>query len=147
MAAELAVLGDSIDSIFVPIGRGTLASGIGGWCHAAMPRTRVVGIQVEDAASSRRSPVETPLLPGRAMPATASDLPSPELSVFALADLLDDTATVLSRHLDQAAAALLTHEGIRASAEGSAALAGAALAAPDMQGARVVVPVTGRRAG
>lgn len=70
-----------------------------------------------------------------------------ERAVNALSDSLDDTELVSDRHLAQAAAALMAHEGIRASMDGGAALAAAARAAPDMPGARVVVPVTGRVVG
>jgi threonine dehydratase len=70
-----------------------------------------------------------------------------ELIVIPLSDALDDTSLVNDRHLEQASAALLRHEGIRSSTDGAAALAAAALAAPDMAGATVVVPITGRIVG
>jgi len=122
LVAEIGDLPHEIDAIFVPVGRGSLAHGTGAWCHARMPRTRVVGVE---------------------MPVSASADPP----VISLTDALDDTALVNDRHLEQASAALLRHEGIRASMDGSAALAAAALAAPDMRGAVVVVPVTGRAVG
>ena len=128
MAAELEHLPGDIDAIFVPIGCGSLARGAGAWCHERMPRTRVVGVGAERAS-------ETP------------DSPPVESIVVSLSDALDDTALVNERHLEQAVEALLVHEGIRASMEGGAALAAAALAAPEMRGARVVVPVTGRATG
>jgi threonine dehydratase len=150
MAAEMQRLGLEIDAVFVPIGRGSLAHGTGAWCHAHMPRTRVVGVGAERAPGTVRSVREGRLVPAPVGPGTAPEMsvsaPS-ALVVVSLADSLDDTALVNDRHLQQAAAALLRHEGIRASMDGAAALAAAALAAPEMSGARVVVPVTGRIAG
>lgn len=150
MAAELDDLTDQIDAVFVPIGRGSLAEGTGGWLHENMPRTRVVGVGAEHAPGTVHSVKE-----GRVVPAPVAPGPAPEMSVSAPAErvvaalnsALDDTALVNDRHLAQAAAALLRYEGIRASTDGAASLAAAALAAPEMQGAAVLVPVTGRLAG
>ncbi|MEM7141109.1 MAG: pyridoxal-phosphate dependent enzyme [Actinomycetota bacterium] len=151
LAAELEHLPDEPDTIFVPIGRGSLAHGTGAWCHERLPRTRVVGVGAERAPGTVRSVregrlVSTPVAPGSSAPGMAVSAPS-ELIVVPLSDALDDTALVADHHLEQAAAALLSYEGIRASLDGSAALAAAALAAPQMRGATVVVPVTGRAAG
>lgn len=150
LARELEALDGEIDAVFVPIGRGSLAHGVGAWCHERMPRTRVVGVGAEHAPGTVRSVregrlVHAPVAPGGA-PEMAISAPS-ELLISSLADALDDTSLVSDRHLAQAAGALLEHEGIRASMDGAAALAAAALAAPGIQGARVVVPVTGRATG
>lgn len=150
MAAELQQLASTVDAIFVPIGRGSLAHGVGAWCHQHMPRTRVVGVGAERAPGTVRSVregrvVASPVAPGAA-PEMAVSAPA-EFVVAPLSDSLDDTTLVNDRHLEQAAAALLRHEGIRASMDGAGALAAAALAAPDMRGASVVVPVTGRAVG
>ena len=150
LACELEQLGTEIDAVFVPIGRGSLAHGTGAWCHERMPRTRVVGVGAERAPGTVHSVREGRLVPSPVGPGVA-----PEMSVSAPAELvvvplfysLDDTALVNDRHLEQASAALLRHEGIRASMDGAASLAAAALAAPDMSGAVVVVPVTGRMVG
>lgn len=128
LALEIQEFGVETDVVFVPIGRGSVAHGVGAWCRAHMRRTRVVGVGVErtpeTAVSARCEAVFVPL-----------------------ADCLDDTVLLNDRHLEQAAAALLRYEGIRASMDGAAAFAAAALAAPEMRGARVVVPVTGRVSG
>jgi threonine dehydratase len=150
MAAEVEEFPTEFDAIFVPIGRGSLAYGTGAWCHARMPRTRVVGVGAERAPGTVRSVregrlIRTPVAPGSA-PEMSVSAPA-EPIVVSLSDALDDTALVNDRHLQQAGDALLRHEGIRASMDGAAALAAAALAAPDMQGASVVVPVTGRFTG
>lgn len=150
MAAEIQHLAAHVDAVFVPIGRGSLAHGTGAWCHVHMPRTRVVGVGAERAPGTVRSVREGRLIPSPVGPGAAPEMsvsaPS-ELVVAPLSDSLDDTAFVNDRHLEQAAAALLRHEGIRASMDGAASLAAAALAAPEMHGARVVVPVTGRVVG
>jgi len=150
MAAEIETLPGDVDAVFVPIGRGSLAHGVGAWCHERMPRTRIVGVGAERAPGTVRSVregrlVRTPVAPGAASEMAVSAPAEPV--VVPLSDALDDTAFVNDRHLEQAAAALLAHEGLRASTDGAAALAAAALAAPDMRGACVVVPVTGRAIG
>lgn len=150
LAAELEHLETEVDAVFIPIGRGSLAHGIGEWCHARMPTVRVIGVGAERAPGTVRSVrerrlVRTPVGPGVASEMSVS-APA-ELIVVPLSDALDDTSLVTDRHLQQASSALLTHEGIRASLDGSAALAAAALAAPDIRGATVVVPVTGRALG
>ena len=150
MAAELEQSHLDPDAIFVPIGRGSLAHGVGAWCHERMPRTRVVGVGAERAPGTVRSVREGRLVRSPVAPGAASEMSvsaPAELVVVPLSDSLDDTALVNDRHLEQAAAALLRHEGIRASMDGAASLAAAALAAPEMRNATVVVPVTGRVVG
>lgn len=147
LAMELEALPTGVDAVFVPLGRGSLAHGIGAVLHERMRRTRVVGVGAERAPGTVRSVRE-----GRAMPTPVRPGVAPEMSVSApadrlvgpLADALDDTALVSDKHLEQASAALLRTEGVRASMDGAASLAAAALAAPQMQGATVVVLVTGR---
>jgi threonine dehydratase len=130
MAAELEHLPKAPDAVFVPLGEGSLALGTGAWCHARMPRTRVVGVAPEGA------------------PATAQAVRVPSERIVApLIEALDDTALVSERHMQQAAAVLATHEGLRVSCDGAAALAAAAVAAPSMRGASVVVAVTSRAVG
>lgn len=124
MAVEIAELATPPDAVFVPIGNGALAVAMGLVFHERLPRTRVVGVRPELGA-----------------PAPAEVLAEP------LASVMDDTVAVSERNLVQAAAVLHTHEGLRVSLDGAAALAAAALAAPSMRGATLVAPVTGRLVG
>jgi threonine dehydratase len=147
IARELDSLDVEIDAVFVPIGRGSLAYGMGSWLHQSRPRVRVVGVGASRAPGTvhsvrQRRLVAAPITPGLA-PELSVAAPA-ERTVVPLSEALDDTALVDDRHLSQAAAALLDHEGIRASNDGAAALAAAALAASGIPGATVVVPVTGR---
>ncbi len=150
MAAEFEELADPVDVVFVPIGRGTLAVGTAAWCRQRMPRARVIGVGTENAPGPVRSARAGRVMPspvvGTATPEMGLSAPAEEL-VAALGEGLDDTALVTDRQLDQAAAARLAQEGIRASLDGAAGLAAAAMAAPTMRGATVVVPVTGRSLG
>lgn len=150
LVAELETLSHPPDAIFVPIGRGSLALGTALYAHERMPRTRVVGVGAESAPGPVRSVRERRLVSsevvGSATPEMGVSAPAPEL-VAALGAAIDDTSLVSDRHLQQAATALLVNEGLRASLDGAAALAAAALAAPSMRGATVVVPVTGRAVG
>ncbi|MEQ8839974.1 MAG: PLP-dependent lyase/thiolase [Acidimicrobiales bacterium] len=150
LGAELEQLPGSLDAVFVPIGRGSLAHGVGAWCHQRMPRTRVVGVGAERAPGTVHSVREGRLMPSPVVPGAASEMsvsaPAAPF-VVSLSDALDDTTLVSDRHLEQAGAALLRYEGIRVSTDGAASLAAAALAAPAIPGASVVVLVTGRLVG
>lgn len=49
IAAELTGGSDDIDAIFVPLGNGALAAGIGCWFKARSPKTRVVAVAARNA--------------------------------------------------------------------------------------------------
>lgn len=150
MAAEIEHLDEPPDAFFVPLGSGTLALGTATWCHARMPRTRVVGVGAEGAPAMARSVREHRVVTTPSVSTAASELavrvPS-EPIVVPLGSALDDTALVSDRHMEQAAAALASHEGIRVSLSGAAALAAVAVAAPSLRGSTVVVAVTSRAIG
>ena len=150
MAAELESLDPEPDTIFVPLDRGTLALATGLFCHERLRRTRVVGVGPAGALAMVRSVRERRMVVGSEARSIASGLairvPIDEI-VQPLADAMDDTATVTDDQLNQAVGALACHEGLRVSPSGAAALAAAAVAAPTMQGATVVVPVTSRAVG
>lgn len=115
-------------AIFVPIGRGSLALGTGALCKERLPLTRVVGVGSENAPGPVRSVRSRRLVPSPVVGTTKPEMgvPTPaEARAVALADALDDTALVTDPHLEQAAAALLAQEGIRASFDGAAGLAAA----------------------
>ena len=149
-AAELESLPSPPDAVFVPIGRGTLALGTALFAHARMPRVSVVGVGAESAPGPVRSVRERRVVvsdvTGSLTPEMGVPAPAKEIAGV-LGAAIDDTRLVSDRHLQQAAAALLTNEGLRASLDGAAALAAVALAAPTMGGATVIVPVTGRAVG
>ncbi len=150
MAAELEHLEHPPDAVFVPLGSGTLALGTATWCHARMPRTRVVGVAAEGAPAMVRSVRERRVVTTPSIATSAAELavrvPS-EAIVAPLGFTLDDTAQVTERHMHQAAAALAAHEGLRVSLHGAAALAAVAIAAPSLRGSTVVAAVTSRMLG
>ncbi len=150
MAAELEHLPEPPDAVFVPLGSGTLALGTASWCHARMPRTRVVGVAAEGAPAMARSVRERRVVTTPSIATAAAELavrvPS-ESIVAPLGFALDDAVLVSERHMQQAAAALAAHEGLRVSLDGAAALAAVAVAAPSMRGSRVVAAVTSRALG
>jgi threonine dehydratase len=49
IAAELTEAVDDIDAIFIPLGNGALAAGIGCWFKAKSPRTRIVAVAATGA--------------------------------------------------------------------------------------------------
>ena len=150
MAAEIEHLAEPPDAVFVPLGSGTLALGTATWCHARMPRSRVVGVAAEGAPAMVYSVREHRLVTTPSIDTAAAELavrvPS-KLMVGPLVLALDDTVLVSELHMQQAAAALAVHEGLRVSLDGAAALAAAAAAAPSMKESTVVVAVTSRAIG
>jgi threonine dehydratase len=150
IAAELEGLDREPDTVYVPLDRGTLALATGLFCHQRMRRARVVGVGPEGALAMVRSVRERRMVVAPEANTIASALairvPIEEL-VQPLSDAVDDTATVTDDQINQAIRALAYHEGLRVAPSGAAALAAAAIAAPSMQGATVVVPVTSRTVG
>jgi threonine dehydratase len=49
IAAELTEEVEDIDAVFIPLGNGALAAGIGCWFKSRSPRTRVVAVAAKDA--------------------------------------------------------------------------------------------------
>jgi threonine dehydratase len=65
IAVELTEAVSDLDAIFVPLGNGALATGVGCWVKGASPKTRVVAVAAEGAPSMALSwrngrPVTTP---------------------------------------------------------------------------------------
>ena len=150
LAAELVHLDPMPDTIYVPLDRGTLALAIGLYCHSRMGRARVVGVGPAGALAMVRSVRERRVVVSPEAQTIASGLairvPIDEI-VQPLSDAMDDTATVTDDQMNQAVRALAYHEGLRVTPSGAAALAAAAVEAPTMPGATVVVPVTSRALG
>jgi threonine dehydratase len=55
IAAEITDEAPALDAIFVPLGNGSLATGIGCWTKAVSPRTRVIAVAAEGAPCMKLS--------------------------------------------------------------------------------------------
>ncbi|SIQ33614.1 threonine dehydratase [Rhizobium sp. RU20A] len=65
MAAELTDAAGDLDAVFVPLGNGALAAGIGCWFRHAFPKTRVIAVAARGApcmalSFAAKAPVPTP---------------------------------------------------------------------------------------
>ncbi len=150
VAAELEHLSPPPDAVFVPLGSGTLALGVGQWFHARSPRVRIVGVGAHGAPAMVRSVRERRLVTTDTVTTVAASLAvrRPFASIIpTLADAVDDTVSVDDEQIRAAVGALARHEGLRVSPGGAAALAAVAASAPALRGRRVVVLVTSRAIG
>lgn len=150
VAAELEHLDPLPDAVFVPLGAGTLALGVGQWLHTRLTRVRVVGVGARGAPAMVRSVRERRLVTTEVVSTVAASLAvrrplAPIISP--LADAVDDTVSIDDDRIRWAVDALARHEGLRVSPGGAAALAAVAATATSLRGSRVVVLVTSRAIG
>lgn len=133
-----------IDTVYVPVGNGSLIVGIGTWLRHASPATRVVGVQAEGAPSMTlswraRKPVETEEVTTSAE-GLATRVPVPE-AVDAMQGLVDDMLLVSESALLQAQQELTGELGVLV--EGAGAAAWAACRADSTARSASLVIVTG----
>lgn len=131
----LAAAGGEGLTVFVPVGGGGLASGIGIAVKALLPLATVIGVEPEIAADARDSLRQGEIVrwPGEDVTRTIADgLRHTSVGPLAFAHLrgvLDAIVTVTERQIAQAMALLAWHARLVAEPSGAVAVA-AAMAAP-----------------
>lgn len=143
IAAELDAAG-AFDAIAVPIGDGSLISGIGAWIRAHRPGTRIIGVNPETAPAMYES-----WRAGRPVRVDATDTFAEGISVAVphaeslarVSKLVDDIVLVTTDELCHAMDLAAQHVGIRLEPAGAASLA--AIAAGHIPGERVASILTG----
>lgn len=146
MAAELVEEFAAIDTLFVPLGNGALAAGVGCWLRAHSPATRIVAVAARGAPCMALS-----WKAGHAVTTDSADtiadgiavrLPVP-VAVEWLADTIDDV--VLVDDADIVSAMRFAHAtwGRVVEPAGAAGLAAALMQAPALQGQRVATMLCG----
>jgi threonine dehydratase len=143
MAAELDAVGP-LDAVVVPIGDGSLISGIGCWVREHRPGMRVVGVNPEAAPAMYES-----FRAGRPVRVDASDtfaegisVPVPHAaSLERVRELVDDIVLVKTEEIAAAMDLAAQHVGIRLEPAGAASLA--AIAHGRVAGDRVASILTG----
>ncbi len=146
MAAELTEAAGDLDAVFVPLGNGALAAGIGCWFRHASPRTRVIAVAARGApcmalSFAAKAPVSTPEALTIADGIAVRE-PVPE-AVAWLADtvdevmLIDDDAIIEAMRFAHAAFHRLVEPA------GAAGLAGLMARRGDFRGRRVATMLCG----
>lgn len=146
MAAELTgALGEEIDTIFLPVGNGSLACGAAVWFKQKSPKTRVVGVSSLVAPATHDTWKSGQITVGPPFSTIAEGLcarvPVPS-AVACLRDTLDDFVLLDESLFLDAMADLWSAHRIVAEPSGVAPLAAAA-ASEDLEDKLIVVPVGG----
>jgi len=135
----------AFDTFVVPVGGGGLLAGTATAIKALRPRARVVAVEPEHAASFLAAHVCGRPARAAVLPSLADGLAVAEVgaTTFSIArSLVDDVVVVTEAEIAAAIAALARYAG--AVVEGAGATALAAVLAGKVEGAKIVVPVTGR---
>lgn len=143
IAAELESAG-AFDTIAVPIGDGSLISGIGAWIREHRPGTRIIGVNPTTAPAMYES-----WRAGRPVRVDATDTFAEGISVAIphaeslqrVSKLVDDIVLVSTDEIRHAMDLAAEHVGIRLEPAGAASLA--AIAAGHVPGERVASILTG----
>ena len=146
MALEISESGLMPEIMLVPLGNGSLATGIGAWCRHAEPGTRVIGVVAEGAPSMRlsfaaREPVET------ATAKTIADgiaVREPVLyAVESMKGTVDEVVTVTDTSIVRAMRLLHGHLGLVVEPAGAVGVAALLEDPARWRGARVATPLCG----
>ncbi|WP_181703841.1 threonine ammonia-lyase [Chthonobacter albigriseus] len=146
IAAELTEEVDDIDAVYIPLGNGALAAGVGCWFKSRSPRTRVVAVAAKGAPCMALShaageAISTPEAHTIA-DGIAVRIPVPS-AVDWLSDTIDDVVLVEDDQILQAMR--FAHETWQRLIEpaGAAGLAAVIAQAPALQGRRVATILCG----
>jgi len=143
---ELARSRGAIDKVYLPVGNGALANGVGSYFKARRPAAEIVGVCAKGAPSMARSwkrglVVETERADTIA-DGIAVRVPVPE-SLPILIEAVDSTDLVSDAQIKAAMQLLFKFEGIVSEPAGAVSLAGALKQSAQDRGKRVVTIVTG----
>ena len=146
MAAELGAWPDPIDVLYVPVGNGALANGIGLWFQHHRPETRVIGVSAEGAPAMHQSWHQGVCVrTDRA--ATIADGIAVRTPVPAalplLAQALDDFILVSDGQIREAMQAIVAEERLIVEPSGAVSLAAARLHADATRNQTVAILLCG----
>ncbi|PSJ55014.1 hypothetical protein C7I84_23470 [Mesorhizobium ephedrae] len=146
MAAELTDACADIDAVFVPLGNGALAAGVGCWFRAVSPATRVIAVAARGApcmALSWQAGTSVPTDEARTIAdGIAVRIPVPS-AVTWLADTIDDVVLVDDDQMIEAMRFAHATWGRLVEPAGAAGLAGVLAGASSLQGLRVATALCG----
>ena len=146
IALELDRMDERLDTIFVPLGNGSLINGIGTWFKHFSPATTVIGVCADAAPSMELSwragkPVSTESV------ATIADgisvrVPVPE-ALAAMRTTVDEVMLVSDEEIVDAMRMLFIETGLAVEPAGAAGLAAIASRRNELEGRRVATPLCG----
>lgn len=146
IALEITDALPSLDAVFIPLGNGALATGMGSWLRHRSPRTRIVAVAAEGAPCMAHSfaaarPLETPGADTIA-DGIAVRVPVP-FAVTCMKDTIDDVVLVSDDLILEAMRLIRRHLGQVVEPAGAAGLAGILARGRDHAGARVATVLCG----
>jgi threonine dehydratase len=142
---ELTRMTDPLDAIFVPLGNGALANGVGSWFKHFAPATRVIAVCAVGAPAMSLS-----WQAGRAVSAPISTIadgiavrvPVPE-ALESLRTTVDEVMTVSDQEILPAMRLLFAHMGLVVEPAGAAGMAAIMQRSREFAGRRVATPLCG----
>ena len=145
MAEELTRQCPELDAVVVPIGDGSLITGVGSWFKAASPRTRVVGVIAASAPAMRLSlDARRPIAAPAETIADGLAIHTPVASAIdCVAAVVDEILSVDDEALLDGMALLLRGAGVVSEPSGAAGIAAIRLNRALFDGRRVAVIITG----
>ena len=146
IALELTRAGETLDSIFIPLGDGALITGMATWMHHASPGTRIIGVVAEGANAMELSWRANKVVPIDKVETIADGIAVRVPVATAVADVrrsVDDVIHVSDTDMIDGMRVLYRDAGLIVEPAGAAGLAGAKKLRSEVAGTRVAVIVTG----
>lgn len=147
LAVELTEAEARVDAVFLPLGNGALAAGIGCWMKATHPGARVVAVAAAGAPNMGRAVLGEgfdPLAPPRTIADGIAVRVPIASAVEAVRRVVDEVVLVEEADIVRAVRMLEAALGHRVEPAGAAGFAGLLGQAARWRGARVAIPVCGR---
>lgn len=146
IALEITEALASLDAVFIPLGNGALATGMGAWLKHRSPQTRIIAVAAEGAPCMADSfkagqPLETSSADTIA-DGIAVRVPVP-FAVRCMKDTIDEVVLVNDSSILEAMRLVRQHLGLVVEPAGAAGLAGLIRKRQDYSGARVATVLCG----
>jgi threonine dehydratase len=145
IALELTRERIELDSVFIPLGNGSLINGMGSWLKHASAATRLIGVCAEAAPAMERSwKAGTPI---SAPSATIADgiavrVPVPE-ALELMRGVVDEVMLVSEDEIVAAMRLLFTEAALVVEPAAAVGIAAISRRASELSGQRVATPITG----
>lgn len=146
IALEITEAVPALDAVFIPLGNGALATGMGCWLKHHWPQTRIIAVAVQGAPCMAHSfaagqPLETPAVDTIA-DGIAVRVPVP-FAVTSMRDTVDEVVLVSDAAILEAMRLVRQHLGRIVEPAGAAGFAGLLTRRRDYSGARVATVLCG----
>jgi threonine dehydratase len=143
---EIAREWRDVDIVLSPIGGGGLTSGVAAAIKRLLPKTRVIGVEPEGAASMRAALDNggpTMLASSKSIADGLIPIITGELTYLHGRDLMDDVVTVSDDEISHATSLLLSRQKLIVEFSGAAAVAALLSKVVDAEGGRVAAVISG----